>query len=75
MARSPPKSRAPNPGAAGSRATWLQSFNGSAWSALREFVLGEKASDGVQHTRQRTLPTVMGQEHKLSAAELQLAKR
>ena len=55
---------------------WLQGFNGSSWHALKEFVLCERKTDaGTQCTRPRGVPTVMGQELKLSAPELREAQR
>ena len=63
------------------RGACLQSFNGSSWHALKEFVLvGRRSAEQAQRTRQLgqgAVPvcTVLGQEHKLSASELREAQR
>ena len=73
--------RSPSPRELGARGASLQSFNGGSWHALKEFVLsGRKSDQQKRHARQQgqgvvAVPTVMGQEHKLSAPELREAQR
>ena len=61
------------------RSSWLQGFNGGSWHAQKEFVLCERKMPApkaqARGARPRGRPTVMGQEHKLSAPEMREAQR
>ena len=75
MTRQSRPSQAPDATEPGARRTSLQSFNGGTWHALKEYILVGRKPEACPCPKGMQEPTVMGQEHKLSDAELREAQR